>query len=755
MFSPKQILLALEHKLEVADFIILIYVVAFVRQYSWFISSNTLAWTITISCAFLLWIVHFKTKPEKMSPPASFWLIVGVPIVFFYTIRFALPDMSWDVLDYRLINGELGLRGWPIRPGDFFPVRFPFNPAPDMVMSIGRHVLGYRFGTIINLAVLLWIGLVLNRLIQPWLNSPWLRSFAILLLLLTEHLLFEVSNYMVDLLALPLLLEASRLVLELPADARRRRSILVRVGFYLGAAVAFKLTNVAFVIPIVTVLGYQLWRRSHRDAAEVLYCVAALILPLVPYSLFMYSQTGNPFFPLFNGVFRSIYWPEHDLHPERWGPIVDDASFNTLTLWERLIWPVLLPFRIAHTAGDLGPHLGRVTIGFLSSIIGVCWRGAHKSIRKFAFITLVGSMIWSIGSGMLRYAGFVEVAGGVVAVYLIVRFFRALSERPQTQLRLSRAAGFLLAGLLIIQSAAACVYAFDFEWGGRLNIFRQPREHLSEAQYLLRDRDPRVFISQADRELFHGVDVWLEAAPMTAGLQNLLRPDTPLWCVYMDEFFQTEAAKQRFADLRTQSGTPRMFTLSLNDWLPFTKDKLSGAGFEIIAVKALSLPYYSDRFKFHTLLLVEVKPAGEAAPMAFEVTAAEGPQAQDAFNATLVMGSSPVTNLRVGERRTIYVSVINSGKSTWPARGNKSGNYRLTLGNHWLDNQGNVFINDDGRMTLPFDIPPGGKVDLPLTVTAPLQGGSYLLELDMLQEGVTWFSLKGSKALRVPIVVND
>ena len=48
---------------------------------------------------------------------------------------------------------------------------------------------------------------------------------------------------------------------------------------------------------------------------------------------------------------------------------------------------------------------------------------------------------------------------------------------------------------------------------------------------------------------------------------------------------------------------------------------------------------------------------------------------------------------------------------------------------------------------------PGDETELRLVVNAPRQAGDYLLEIDMLQEGVSWFGPKGSKTLRVPVKV--
>jgi hypothetical protein len=59
-----------------------------------------------------------------------------------------------------------------------------------------------------------------------------------------------------------------------------------------------------------------------------------------------------------------------------------------------------------------------------------------------------------------------------------------------------------------------------------------------------------------------------------------------------------------------------------------------------------------------------------------------------------------------------------------------------------------MIVNDDGRSPLLFDLRPGDEIELPLTITAPQHEGDYVLEIDMVQEAVSWFGEKGSKTLR-------
>ncbi len=47
----------------------------------------------------------------------------------------------------------------------------------------------------------------------------------------------------------------------------------------------------------------------------------------------------------------------------------------------------------------------------------------------------------------------------------------------------------------------------------------------------------------------------------------------------------------------------------------------------------------------------------------------------------------------------------------------------------------------------------GEQTELAIVVNAPKMAGHYILELDMLQEGVSWFGLLGSPTLQLPVRV--
>jgi SAM-dependent methyltransferase len=95
-----------------------------------------------------------------------------------------------------------------------------------------------------------------------------------------------------------------------------------------------------------------------------------------------------------------------------------------------------------------------------------------------------------------------------------------------------------------------------------------------------------------------------------------------------------------------------------------------------------------------------------------------------------------------GELAELRVRVRNLGDVLWPAGLDRR---PLRLGARWRDATGAV-VADDARAALPHEVAPGEAVEVGIGVTAPAAGA--LLELDMVQEGVAWFSERGSEPFR-------
>ncbi len=103
-----------------------------------------------------------------------------------------------------------------------------------------------------------------------------------------------------------------------------------------------------------------------------------------------------------------------------------------------------------------------------------------------------------------------------------------------------------------------------------------------------------------------------------------------------------------------------------------------------------------------------------------------------------------------GAALTLDVTVANHGPHPWyPTE--VSG---VTLGNHWLTPEGELLVWADGRAHIGETVPPDGSVTLRIDLRAPSTPGDYVLEFDMVEEGLFWFKEKGVSTLLVPVRVS-
>jgi len=94
------------------DALLVFYFVVLFRQWFWAME-NTAAWSLTVPLAVAFWYFYVATKePTPARPAASFWLIVGLPLLFVYALRAPFPDASLDVWSLRLFHGERALHGF-------------------------------------------------------------------------------------------------------------------------------------------------------------------------------------------------------------------------------------------------------------------------------------------------------------------------------------------------------------------------------------------------------------------------------------------------------------------------------------------------------------------------------------------------------------------------------------------------------------------------------------------------------------------
>jgi|SRR4029453_8883251 hypothetical protein len=134
-----------------------------------------------------------------------------------------------------------------------------------------------------------------------------------------------------------------------------------------------------------------------------------------------------------------------------------------------------------------------------------------------------------------------------------------------------------------------------------------------------------------------------------------------------------------------------------------------------------------------------------------------GPLPENGYKGELAIEEAP-TKLRVGQKERILVKVRNASNVFWWARGGETNDrsdnkFYIAIGNKWRDKDGKLLTEMDDRLGISRDMKPGEEVELPLTVTAPQEPGEYILEVDLVQEQVAWFSDKGSPTAKTKVTV--
>ncbi|MCM3904623.1 MAG: hypothetical protein ND866_23245 [Pyrinomonadaceae bacterium] len=130
------------------------------------------------------------------------------------------------------------------------------------------------------------------------------------------------------------------------------------------------------------------------------------------------------------------------------------------------------------------------------------------------------------------------------------------------------------------------------------------------------------------------------------------------------------------------------------------------------------------------------------------------PLSDNGYKAKITLNDPPA-KLRAGEKQIIQVKVQNASDVLWKVRGCGDDNkFYIAAGNQWLKAEGELLVTRmDGRHGLPDNLKPGQDAEVPLQITAPKEPGEYILEVDLVQEQVAWFSDKGSPTAKVKVAV--
>jgi hypothetical protein len=307
--------------------------------------------------------------------------------------------------------------------------------------------------------------------------SQWVMALGWLLGVSTPVFLIHLGSTFVDPIGSVLVLASIWLVMSRNA----RRSTLL-AGLLAGLSMAVKLSNTPFAIAIAIAICLP-WRTESsrqwlvRIGTGAAGMLTGFILAQGYWSWRLYETMGNPFFPMFNGLFHSPYFTTESVGAFRFQPatLTDLATLpyrialsDSWTYLEMLA-PTPIPLVLCALSIAVGlKYLWKVSTGRQQK------RPPESWLRLAAFV-LVASILWIASSSNGRYG---------IPLFLLLGPMTALAALG---LMAQRYALLLLTGLTAFQfltfSYDGVVRWGSTQWTPQLMSVRIPEE-LSEAPHL-------------------------------------------------------------------------------------------------------------------------------------------------------------------------------------------------------------------------------------------------------------------------------
>jgi hypothetical protein len=274
-----------------------------------------------------------------------------------------------------------------------------------------------------------------------------------------------------------------------------------------------------------------------------------------------------------------------------------------------------------------------------------------------------------------------------------------------------------------------------------------------DARFMLRDRKLASYLTEEQRAVLDGVRAWVETCPQSTGFQVLLKPDVPIIAARQPEYFFTRESRKQFVRMVEEQPNDKMYSLCFKEYLGSARQAIATRGLEIGQVTPIDLPFFSTHNRIGVILIEVLRPQNTETRQKFQSSWMNAAFPDSDYREEIVALNAPAV-MKPGEKLSIRFKVKNTGYSTWPAVGDKEGRYQVNIRNRWLNADGSVEVTGlDGGTAMAADLAPGKEVELPLSITAPRTPGEYIVEVDMVHEGVTWFYERGATPLRLRIRV--
>ncbi len=382
--------------------------------------------------------MKFPGKAAKAIPYAVFLIAGPVISVLLGQDRFS------DLRNYHLYNAWAFLThrdGRDIYPAD---IQTFFNPLGDILLyraGMGPLADCPRFFAAVqgfSYSLLLLVLFSVLRMLRGLQGGPELGNVGVVAALLIgatgTAILSQVGLSSGEMPVAVLVLLGLRVVLAtagLSGDCRglcNRRFILS--GLCVGLAAGIKPTAVVYVpavLATVAVVAPEGGWRVRPVSACAAGCVAGFLMTYGWWAVHLWRLTGNPVFPMFNGIFHSVWTAPETFTDQRYKP-------RSVLQW------IAYPFfwlsgreRMIAEPGFADARFALTMLACLLLVPRVWWqrRSAGPGMRACAGVlafTVTGYVVWLRLYSILRYMIPIEAMSGYLIVAALCDVFRVAGK---------------------------------------------------------------------------------------------------------------------------------------------------------------------------------------------------------------------------------------------------------------------------------------------------------------------------------------
>lgn len=489
-------------------------------------------------------------------------------------IKSLYPDYASDTGNYHLIAQRSDFVNWfenGFGAGTFQIWGFRLG---DRLFNLFNSVLGYRYGTLLNIFIVIiiylqitdFLDIIFDRLMPNYRTKKIFKIInpAILAVIaLTVHdLIMIVATYYTDLLAIPILLEMLyKICLK---EKNEEHQYFAFLG---GLAFALKMTNVVYIIPLLII--YIIKNLKIIKIIDYLKCFITGIIPFSIYAIYNVVCTSNPIFPYFNLLFKSKYFSSYNFKDPRWGPT--DIKETFIWIFKHVFYPEYRQSEIY----DL--HVTNLQIAFIVFVLGILiyiecvLRKRVKTVLpiELYIVFLLSALFWSASTGYSRYFILGDI---MLLIILIVSVIYLIQITNIYVIKYGLAVLIYLMFWVSYEQIGDSIRGREWSWR---SVTKE--QTINELSYVFKDKLSNFNYSDAD--------VFFLTSPTMGGCAFLSNKDAPIFNIsYLDWMDKNNyyLFKNNFEKIISEE--KNIFDIKFSDftdWHNYEK-KLDRYGFQIM-----------------------------------------------------------------------------------------------------------------------------------------------------------------------------